>query len=289
VRREWRGGLRGANNPWQSPLVSAPTLVSLTFDDGISDQYSLRSLLAKHAMLATFYVSSGTVGMPGVMTWSQLADLAADGHEIGGHSRDHVHLTSLSAGEARRQIEGDRQALLSRGFEVSDFAYPYGDHNASVEAIVRTCGYRSARRAWGLSPIDKTRPNCHRWYPDLAESSPPVNGYAIRTIGPSASNTVAELKNLVTRAERNGGGWVTLVFHHVGDLADRDGYVVSPQILASLLDWLAGRAVLGTYVQTVREVMAERGPAHAKLPSPSRSRLAEVVLPRLSGGVRPSW
>jgi peptidoglycan/xylan/chitin deacetylase (PgdA/CDA1 family) len=278
VRREWRGG-----------SVSAPTLVSLTFDDGSSDQYSLRSLLAKHAMLATFYVSSGAVGMPGVMTWGQLADLAADGHEIGGHSRDHVHLASLSAGEARRQIEGDRQALLSRGFDVSDFAYPYGEHNASVEAIVRACGYSSARRAWGLSPIDKTRPNRHRWYPDLAESSPPVNRYAIRTIGPSASNTVAELKNLVTRAERNGGGWVTLVFHHVGDLADRDGYAVSPEIFGGLLEWLAPRAALGTYVQTVRDVVAEEAPSRAILPSLSRSKLAEVVLPRFSGGVRLSW
>jgi len=50
------------------PFVAQPTLVSLTFDDGSSDQYCVRSLLARYSMHATFYVNSGTVGSPGIMT-----------------------------------------------------------------------------------------------------------------------------------------------------------------------------------------------------------------------------
>jgi peptidoglycan/xylan/chitin deacetylase (PgdA/CDA1 family) len=52
--------------------------------------------------------------------------VAADGNEIGGHTIDHVKLTTVSASEARRQIGDDRQALIDHGFTVTDFAYPHG-------------------------------------------------------------------------------------------------------------------------------------------------------------------
>jgi peptidoglycan/xylan/chitin deacetylase (PgdA/CDA1 family) len=239
-------------------LVGQPTIVSLTFDDGCSSQYTLRSVLARHGMHGTFYVNSGRVGLPGMMTWSQLFDLAADGHEIGGHTIDHVKLTTVSEREALRQIADDRQALMSHGFTITNFAYPNGDFNANVEAIVQACGYSSARRAWGLSPIDRTRPNRHKWYPDVAEEIPPLNRYAIRTTCLSSGNTVAELKNLVTRAERNGGGWVTLVFHHIGERRRTDDGSVSPFLLGHFLDWLGRRADHGTHVLTVQDV-SERG------------------------------
>jgi peptidoglycan/xylan/chitin deacetylase (PgdA/CDA1 family) len=246
---------KGKQQP--QPLPPQPLIVSLTFDDGSADQYALRSLLLEYSMRATFYISSGAIGMPGYMSWDHLTDLAADGHEIGGHTVDHARLTSLSASEATRQVAADRQALLRLGFTVTNFAYPNGDHNTSVEAIVRACGYSSGRRAWGLSPIEKTRPHCHRWYPDVAEQSPPVNRYAIRTIGVGASNTVAQLKNLVTRAERNGGGWVTLVFHRVGYSANADNpSFVSLMLLRPFLEWLECRADSGTHVLTVGDALA---------------------------------
>jgi peptidoglycan/xylan/chitin deacetylase (PgdA/CDA1 family) len=280
--------LRGASNRCHAPLVPEPTRVSLTFDDGSSDQYLVRSPLAKHAIKATFYVNSGTVGTPGVLSWGQLSDLAADGHEIGGHTRDHVHLTNLSASEASRQIESDRQMLLSRGFDVSDFAYPYGEHNVSIERIVRRCGYKSARRAWGLCPL--AQPLAGTLCSSVTETRPAGNRWATRTVESIRTwHTLTDLQRAITRAEEAGGGWVTLVFHHVSDLADRDGYAVSPEIFGGLLDWLAPRAALGTCVQTVRDVLAEEVPARASMPSLSRSKLAELVLPRLSGGVRPSW
>ena len=252
------------------PLPGDPVIVSLTFDDGSFDQYAVRSILAEHSMRATFFVNSGAVGVPGYLNWAQLAELAADGHEVGGHTVDHVRLTTLSASAARRQIADDRQALMSHGFSVTSFAYPYGDFNTNVEAIVQACGYSSARHGWGLLPVGRTAPNRHKWYGvvfdrfrttinlDVAEEIPPVNRYAIRTIGLGAGNTVAELKNLVTRAERNGGGWVTLVFHHVGSSDHAaNGLFVSPVVLRAFLEWLELRAARGTYVLTVRDALAE--------------------------------
>jgi peptidoglycan/xylan/chitin deacetylase (PgdA/CDA1 family) len=126
---------------------AAPTSVSLTFDDGYSEQWSFRSLLREHSLDATFYVSTRTIGQPGFMDGEQLAALASDGHEIGGHTLDHVDLDSVDRVEARRQVAEDRQALIDNGFAAATFAYPFGVWRAGIEAIVRDCGYTAARRS----------------------------------------------------------------------------------------------------------------------------------------------
>ena len=86
-----------------APAVAkaAPTIVSLTFDDGTADQYAARTMLAQHSLHATFYVNSNNIeATTNFLTWDQLAGLAADGNEIGGHTLDHVDLTSVTSTEA---------------------------------------------------------------------------------------------------------------------------------------------------------------------------------------------
>lgn len=77
------------------------TVVSLTFDDGNLDQYMLafQRALQPHDMRGTFYVNTGLISNPnyaGFMTWSNLADMSSNGQEIGGHTVDHIDLTSSS-------------------------------------------------------------------------------------------------------------------------------------------------------------------------------------------------
>jgi Polysaccharide deacetylase/Bacterial Ig domain/Chitobiase/beta-hexosaminidase C-terminal domain len=246
--------------------AAGPTIVSLTFDDGSSDQNAASPILAQHAMHGTFYINSGNIdSSSSFMTWSQLSGLAADGNEIGGHTINHVDLTTVDSAEATHQVCDDRQALISHGFNVTDFAYPFGSYNSSVEAIVQGCGYSSARRSWGLCLIGESPPNCNVYYPDVAERIPPVDRYATRTIQSiRAWNTLADIESVVTRAENNGGGWVTLVFHHICDGCDPDGYSVSPDILNSFLDWLQPRASNsgydGSFVRTVRDVVSDTTP-----------------------------
>lgn len=249
-----------------APAVAqaGPTLVSLTFDDGDGNQYAARSLLAQHAMHATFYVNSGYVGTSGIMTWDQLSELAVDGNEIGGHTVHHVALTSVSTSVATQEVCDDRQTIISHGFTVTDFAYPSGDYNTSVESIVEGCGYSSARRSWGLCPIGDSLTQCagEQFYKDAAERIPPQDVFATRTIQSiRAWNTLDDLENVVTRAEAAGGGWVTFVLHNVCDGCDPTaGYSISPSILSAFLDWLAPRDSTGTYVRTVRDVVSDETP-----------------------------
>jgi peptidoglycan/xylan/chitin deacetylase (PgdA/CDA1 family) len=244
--------------------AGGPTIVSLTFDDGTADQYQARAILAQNGLHGTFYVNSNNVGGSSFMTWEQLTDLSSDGNEIAGHTLDHVNLTSVSSTEATRQVCDDRQALISHGFSVTDFAYPYGAHNSSVEAIVRGCGYSSARRAWGLCPVGQMPPNCSNGaggqYP-FAVSVPPPNVSAIPGAGVRAYHTLADLQQSVTRTESSGGGWMTLLFHHVCDGCDPSGgYSVSPAILSAFVDWLAERSANGTHVRTMADVVNDTTP-----------------------------
>ena len=84
------------------------TIVSLTFDDGDADNFAIRSALMDNDLRATWYIASGLTGTPGYLTQDQLRTLRQDGHEIGGHSLDHINLTDLparAASEARSSVE----------------------------------------------------------------------------------------------------------------------------------------------------------------------------------------
>ena len=228
--------------PAQSPHV----IVSLSFDDGRVSQYSVRSVLASHGMQATFFVNTDGIDGPNSMTWQQLHDLASDGNEIGGHTLDHVDLTTVSLDEATRQVCDDRAALIAHGFSPVSFAYPYGAFNPDVEQIVQDCGYSSARSVGGLWNACS---GCA-----YAETIPPLDPFDTRSAGsPVASTPLSELESYVTEAEDHGGGWVQMEFHSICDGCDE--YSTPIATLSAFLDWLQPRAATGTVVETVQQAL----------------------------------
>jgi peptidoglycan/xylan/chitin deacetylase (PgdA/CDA1 family) len=229
--------------------AARPLTVSLTFDDGIADQMAAQQLLKKHGMVGTFYINSSFIGSPGFMTRADLERLKANGHEIGGHSFNHPSLISLSADEANRQICTDRNTLLSWGYAVTSFAYPFSDFNSSVKSTVQSCGYNTARAVGGLrSPHSCTE--C-----PAAEPIPPADLYA--TLTPDDVNTtwtLQDLKNTVTRAEAKGG-WLAFNFHHVCNACDPRS--IRASVLDQFLAWLQPRSgpTIRTTVKTVQQVV----------------------------------
>jgi peptidoglycan/xylan/chitin deacetylase (PgdA/CDA1 family) len=222
-----------------------PTVVSFTFDDGRAVQYSARGPLAAHGMRGTFYVNSGLVASSTggyYMTWAQLQDLASDGNEITGHSLTHAHLTQLQSADLRHEVCDDRTNLLNHGFSpVLSFAYPYAEYNSTVQAMVRDCGYTSARGVGNAACS-----GCA-----FAETIPPLDPYATRTPDDITNRTsLATMQSYVTQAEQNGGGWLQLVFHDIGTSQG-----ISLSQFTAFLDWLQPRAANGTVVKTVNDVI----------------------------------
>src|SRR4051794_6284538 len=87
-----------------SAQAAGRTVVSLTFDDGIDEQYAAGVILAERGLNATFFVNSARIGAPGFMSMDQLRDLQSDGNEIGGHTLHHARLTDLPPADQRVEI-----------------------------------------------------------------------------------------------------------------------------------------------------------------------------------------
>jgi len=231
------------------------TTVVLTFDDGVASQSIAKAALDAHGMHGTFYVNSSQIGVGGYLTWAQLQSFQAAGDEIGGHTLTHPDLTTLGVDQATAEVCNDRAAIASHGLNVSDFAYPYGNgyDSPTVRGIIQSCGYNSARRAWGLYSTDPACGSTGCGYP-YAETIPPTDKWAILTAdNPQTATTLAQIETLVTQAETHGGGLVPIVFHQI--CAGCDPYSTTQATLTAFLDWLQPRSASGTVVKTMAQVI----------------------------------
>lgn len=231
-----------------SPAVSTPvitkqtivfknTVVSLTFDDGDADNYVVRSSLAENNLRATFYIVSGFTNSNGYMSDEQLRDLYNDGNEIGGHTLSHTKLSEVRGAELKREICQDRSNLLSYGFEVNSFAYPFGYYDDEAKQAVVDCGYGNARAVSG-GP----------------ETFQPADAYGLRAMPYIVSDTrFPKMTRYVTEVENDGGGWVIFVFHHVCDGCDQ--YAIKPETFFKFAEWLGEQQSNGLVVKTVGQMM----------------------------------
>jgi peptidoglycan/xylan/chitin deacetylase (PgdA/CDA1 family) len=221
-------------------IVFKNTVVSLTFDDGDADNYSIRSALAENNLHATFYVVSGFTNSNGYMTDDQLRDLYNDGNEIGGHTLSHLKLTEVRGAELEREVCQDRSNLVAYGFEVTSFAYPFGHYDDEAKQAVTDCGYGNAR---GVS--------------DGPEMVQPLDDYGLRAMPYVVSDTrFPKMVRYVTGVENDGGGWAIFVFHHVCDGCDQ--YAISPDVFSKFAQWLGKQQSNGLVIKTVGEVMGEK-------------------------------
>jgi len=218
-------------------------VVSLTFDDALEQQVAAADALEKHGMRGTFFLNTWRlqISLPENMTAAQAKELQDRGHEIGGHTPNHPHLTALTGNQQHVEICNDRANLLSLGLDVRNFAYPFGDWNDHVRQAVIDCGYDSARDIAGLSA---TLP---------AESIPPKDPFVLRAPRSIRSaDTVEDIEGLITRAEGEGG-WLLLTFHHLCDGCASNA--IRPDDFESLLVWLEQRSSRGTGTARVRDVI----------------------------------
>ncbi len=245
----------------QIQVIPVRTAVSLTFDNGTVAQYTLgyQQALQPHNAPATFFVNTGNVGVSAqIMTWPQLQALAAAGDEIGGKSVSATNLTTDP--DPTGQVCDDRATLVDHGFDPVTFAYPGGAFNGAVEAIVKGCGYGTARTAGSLSPSG----------PTYAETLPPKDWFATRAYAPNGQVTLANMESLVTGAAAHGGGWSQIVIGRVcSQTADPANYTtcttsagwIELSDLNAFLDWMAnagqpGGAPAGAALGTMRSIAA---------------------------------
>ncbi|HET9841039.1 MAG TPA: chitobiase/beta-hexosaminidase C-terminal domain-containing protein [Nocardioides sp.] len=227
------GGLAALASPARA---AGPAYVTLEFDNASISQYTLgyQQALQPHGAHATFFVSSGTVGGgPAQMSWAQLGTVAGAGNDIGGKTVNATNLTTDPNPTA--QVCNDRAAIVSHGLTPVGLAYPGGANNATVQDIVKSCGYGNARSiVSGVNPL------------------PPANWFATKAYAP-ATVTLASMQSAVNAAAVNGG-WVQLVVGRVCSATlDAANYTscsgssghVELGDLNAFLDWMASAGQSG--------------------------------------------
>lgn len=121
--------------------------VVLTFDDGYADGATFAlPLLVKYGARGTFYVSSGFVGTPRHLTWSQMRAMRSAGMEVACHGTLHLDLSKLDRAGQVREAGGcmKRFAHYLGGAPPVTYAYPAGAYDATTFDVMREFGIHAA-------------------------------------------------------------------------------------------------------------------------------------------------
>ncbi len=123
--------------------------VTFSYDDAVTQDARLIKIFNKYGLKCTFNLNSKRLNEAKVLqvngrsvAWAkpkpeELPRIYA-GHEIAAHSLSHPNLSTRSAKEIVREVEGDRLALSEiAGYEVVGFAYP-GGSGCVDEDVIRT-------------------------------------------------------------------------------------------------------------------------------------------------------
>ena len=132
---------------------------AITFDDGLaSDLHVAAPLLDELGLRGSFYVSPGLwggrhasiTGAAGrLLERDEVRALADRGMEIGSHAMTHSDLRKLDDHALRAELTDSKAAIEeATGRPCRVLAYPFGLHDARVEAAAMEAGYELAL-GWG--------------------------------------------------------------------------------------------------------------------------------------------
>jgi peptidoglycan/xylan/chitin deacetylase (PgdA/CDA1 family) len=130
-----------------------PNPVVLTFDDGWAEDAQIaKSHLDPRGMHGVFFVYSGAISpqdnASGYLSWNQVRQLEAAGHEVQSHTVTHPRLTEVPPSQLVDELARSRVAIEeATGHRVEVLAYPYGAHDERVVEATRRAGYALAVRA----------------------------------------------------------------------------------------------------------------------------------------------
>jgi peptidoglycan/xylan/chitin deacetylase (PgdA/CDA1 family) len=126
--------------------ITSSGFVSINFDDGYQSMYDNGLPIFDAAGLKTTqYIITENVGTDSYVTWDEVQTMLNNGHEIGNHTRTHPFLTTLTQTGMQDEIVGAQQDFQQHGLTPVTVAYPYGDYDERVEAVVKAAGFRGAR------------------------------------------------------------------------------------------------------------------------------------------------
>lgn len=144
--------------------------VVITFDDAYENIFSAgRPILNEFDMPWTLFVTTGPIGQkPGrYMSWDQVRQLHEEGVIIANHTLDHAHMPRRQSGESESEwrqrmaeniLQAEQKILDEVGVSHQLFAYPYGEYDNELAALVEELGFIGfAQHSGGFGPTSDLR------------------------------------------------------------------------------------------------------------------------------------
>lgn len=174
--------------------------VSLTFDDGLYNDYLLAyPLMKKYGYSGTLYMIANQSDFfegKKVMTFDEAKVLQDNGWEIGSHSLNHKNLVFLSDDELKTEIVLSKKILNDNGFDVNSLSLPFGEYNKKV--IREAQEYYSSVR---LMKVGFNNLNS-------------INLYGLKSVNVKTSYSPEDICSLIKHAQKRGF-WLILNFHNI--------------------------------------------------------------------------
>jgi peptidoglycan/xylan/chitin deacetylase (PgdA/CDA1 family) len=171
---EWitRRGYVGATFEQAVTDPPAKRTVAVTFDDAFRSVVDRAlPIMRRLGIPGSIYVPTDFPGRPGAMAWDgtdqwlggphegelrclgwdDLRALAAEGWEVGSHTRSHPHLTRVDDETLAAELAGSRATCETElGAPCRSLAYPYGDVDRRVVEATGRAGYKVAAALPGV-------------------------------------------------------------------------------------------------------------------------------------------
>jgi peptidoglycan/xylan/chitin deacetylase (PgdA/CDA1 family) len=183
-----------------------PGAVALTFDDGPDPTWTPRvlALLAHARVHATFCL----IGREAAAHPDLVRAIVAGGHRLCDHTYDHdEHLPTDTPGRRDTEISGAYRAIAdAAGVAPNFFRAPGGNWSPAVEAEARREGMTPLR--WSVDPRDWSRPGTAQILSTVYQQVRPGGIILMHDGGGDRSQTVAALRQLLTRLPAMGYAFV---------------------------------------------------------------------------------
>ncbi len=130
---------------WQGKMKA----VTFSYDDGVTQDQRFIEILNKYRLKGTFNINSARLGQGGGSfahgrTVAHVKPRAEElpgiyrGHEVAGHTLNHVHLCALSDDEIVKEVQEDLDALSAiMGYPIIGSVFPYGEYDERVLQVIR--------------------------------------------------------------------------------------------------------------------------------------------------------
>lgn len=142
-----------------------PKTLAITFDDGyLNVLTNADPILKQHGFVYSIFISPTEISKKrgNMLNWLQITNLAANGVEIANHSSEHLHLNRRLPDETLEQwqlritkdIEQAQSQIVSHTLQDHKLlAYPYGEYNTELQALITKLGYVGiGQHSGALSP-----------------------------------------------------------------------------------------------------------------------------------------